>query len=416
MMTSQAFQKWGKPAFALRGRLRWVAFCLCLLAFVLACPALVRAAEEEAISAAQAAPCKGLKPYNNLDELLYQFYINLDSDCLFMMSTTELEKIWGITILDDERFKPINYYPLSETEFYFKPYKSEKDAFYVESIQPNDYTHIFRLRATKEYLEKKQFFFYGGKMPKLLPEYIPSEHSTLPPCNLQDFDITVYHKCSAPGWYSSTNHRKIVLASPYEIIIANDHFNKRKNAYTGPKKESGPLIAPANVPCRGLKPINSLHDLLYRFYINLDSDCLFKMTTEDIEKVWDIKILDVRRQPSSLFYSLRESSSFYTKPYESEKDAFFVEMREFHDNNYFTVYFTKEFSSKYGPFFSDELFDYIRFKARLHPLLPEAEFIRSPSPMNNFYWNSSDRKRFIWFPVFNNRITRIEMLVSAAAE
>lgn len=36
------------------------------------------------------APCKELKPYNNIEELLYQFYINKDSDCLFNMSAAEL--------------------------------------------------------------------------------------------------------------------------------------------------------------------------------------------------------------------------------------------------------------------------------------------------------------------------------------
>lgn len=36
-------------------------------------------------AAAEGKMCTNLKEIHNLDELLYQFYINLDSDCLFTM-------------------------------------------------------------------------------------------------------------------------------------------------------------------------------------------------------------------------------------------------------------------------------------------------------------------------------------------
>ena len=47
--------------------------------------------------------CKELKPFNNLDELLYQFYVNLVSDCLFDMPVEELQTIWHIQIFARER-------------------------------------------------------------------------------------------------------------------------------------------------------------------------------------------------------------------------------------------------------------------------------------------------------------------------
>ena len=75
-----------------------------MVCLILAAPANVFA--EEGVVAdpkAATAPCKGLKPYNNLDELLYQFYINLDSDCLFKMPVAELEKTWDIKILSRDR-------------------------------------------------------------------------------------------------------------------------------------------------------------------------------------------------------------------------------------------------------------------------------------------------------------------------
>jgi len=96
---------------------------------------------EESLPAAtdpRTAPCKGLKPYNNLDELLYQFYINLDSDCLFEMSVEELEKIWGVKILYLKRLQlgqPPTPTELRESsDFENRPYETEKDAFFFGSL------------------------------------------------------------------------------------------------------------------------------------------------------------------------------------------------------------------------------------------------------------------------------------------
>lgn len=89
---------------------------------------VVEAVEEKLPAAAepQTAPCKGLKPYNNLDELLYQFYINLDSECLFEMKVEDLEKAWGVKILNDDNLSNGDY---SRTDFIDKPYRTEKMLF-----------------------------------------------------------------------------------------------------------------------------------------------------------------------------------------------------------------------------------------------------------------------------------------------
>jgi hypothetical protein len=42
------------------------------------------------------AMCRGLKPFNNLDELVHQIYINLNDDCLFKMNPKKLAEIWHI--------------------------------------------------------------------------------------------------------------------------------------------------------------------------------------------------------------------------------------------------------------------------------------------------------------------------------
>ena len=123
--------------------------------------------------------CRGLGPFNNLDELLYQFYINLDSDCLFYMPVGELEKIWGIKILSEERAKyGAEYSKVRDSaDFYFKPYESEKDSFYLE-VWPNRYDptkNVFSIQITREYYERTRTLFYDAKFPRTLPEPIEEQ-------------------------------------------------------------------------------------------------------------------------------------------------------------------------------------------------------------------------------------------------
>ena len=157
-----------------------VAFGMLLVAMLLICspsPELQAEEADSATSSEASAPCKGLKPYNNLDELLYQFYINLDSDCLFSLPVAELEKIWDNKILSSERAESKQYSKLRmSSEFEYKPYESEKDAFYVEIIQgrvaPRNgfYPHTFEIKITKEYLEKYGSLFPDRNYPRLLPK------------------------------------------------------------------------------------------------------------------------------------------------------------------------------------------------------------------------------------------------------
>ena len=125
---------------------------------------------DQSIPEPESTPCKELKPFNDLDELLYQFYVNLDSDCLFEMPVEELEKIWDIKIFASERAQETGQFRESE-EFANKPYKNEKDAFYIRMSQgkwtkKND----FYIDITNEYFEKNATLFPDDNYPKLLPE------------------------------------------------------------------------------------------------------------------------------------------------------------------------------------------------------------------------------------------------------
>ena len=132
-------------------------------------------ASAAAAEKAKNAPCRGLKPYNNLDELLYQFYINFDSDCLFTMPQEELEKIWETKFFNADLAEqdPDYRQRLKDEGYSFssQPYESEKDAFYilVSNKQNPDKTTSFFIRATKNYLGKNETIFLGGRLPGLLP-------------------------------------------------------------------------------------------------------------------------------------------------------------------------------------------------------------------------------------------------------
>lgn len=47
----------------------------------------------------QSTVCIGLKSFKNMEELVYQIYTNLDTDCLFKMEPRELADIWQIPII-----------------------------------------------------------------------------------------------------------------------------------------------------------------------------------------------------------------------------------------------------------------------------------------------------------------------------
>jgi len=313
---------------------RPVAFGMLLLgAMLLICsPSSVLRADEtvSATSSEDSTPCKGLKPYNNLDELLYQFYINLENDCLFEMPTSELEKIWGIKILDEERAKPKNYYPLSETEFFNKPYRTEKDAFYIELTRNErnglnrEYQAVnrFKLKITKEYAAKHGSLLHNEKLPRLLPFPNYELYSTkYPPCVFPDYDGIIKGEthipvCITSAWSSRNKERIIKINNSSEILIAR-YFNsqEKKNVENKSGKPSGNTLAAAeNVPCRGLKPPNNVDEMLYQFYINLDSDCLFKMTVQELEKIWGLEIYTSDQDRFSFLLT--------NKFYKSKKDFF----------------------------------------------------------------------------------------------
>lgn len=173
--------------------------------------------------------CQNFKKINDVDDLLYQMYRNLDSDCLFKMPVEELSAIWGIPIFD----------------FYDKTFEQKQelrkqiDRWEAEYLIPT----LFVNKELFLYNEKKSVYFtvHGnfalqflksktkydgslaeGKFPYLLPKpnsqtYIERSNmifsSSLRPDNSE------YSRNTRYIWYNSSNHRK----KPYLWIETDDN-------------------------------------------------------------------------------------------------------------------------------------------------------------------------------------------------
>jgi len=190
----------------------------------------IAVAEENPAAAGdpKTAPCQGLKPFNNLDELLYQFYINFDSECLFEMPVEELEKVWGIKILFGDRAKPGKFSQIRDTaDFLYKPYASEKDAFYVEigrtykGIRGN-----IIIRITDEYYKRHVTLFPDGSYPKLVPGPLvgtsPRAYNLTLPDNLPHPKLRgiYWFEIDSYCWFSSDKKRQICLEGYDNAVTA----------------------------------------------------------------------------------------------------------------------------------------------------------------------------------------------------
>lgn len=177
-------------------------------------------------SMAEENTCTGLKKINNLDELLYQIYTNLDSDCLFTMPLAELEKAWGIKIISEERRQPgQKLFEIRESiDFGGKPYHAETDAFYVEAYHRVNGPREFSIRITETYYKMHATLFPEGNFPKLLPEPIekqvisPPSYSPGPEGSLPRYPQNSGRYSREYDYYwLNTNRTRMILISPGPI-------------------------------------------------------------------------------------------------------------------------------------------------------------------------------------------------------
>ncbi len=77
-------------------------------------------------------------------------------------------------------------------------------------------------------------------------------------------------------------------------------------------KADSSLLIPEN--CLQLKEPKRTEDLLYQFYQNKDTDCLFKISTDALQRIWKIPVLDFR-QSSKKIWEREENQSNYLEAY-----------------------------------------------------------------------------------------------------
>lgn len=171
----------------------------------------------EASTMTKTNQCVNLHRVTDIDDLLKQMHDNINSQCLFEMPTSELERIWGIRIFDFTEFDSQNVNQLSEQspEQYkvfnnkfnklidiVNQHHTQHTAIYLKkytngNFEPNEKNNPniirFEIYTTSAYqkLHSKYTWFAGsvdlGQFPKHLPppdkkiEPFSSPEHPLPP-------------------------------------------------------------------------------------------------------------------------------------------------------------------------------------------------------------------------------------------
>ena len=194
-------------------------------------------------SIAQDNMCRNLQRVNNLDEMLYQFYSNLDSDCLFTMPLADLEEAWGIKILSLERLQPgQELFELANSiDFEGKPYHSEIDAFYVQAFSSGNKTVGFSIFITTSYDQAHSTLFPDGNFPRLIPEpsqkllmathhvdLYSGEELSRPPQNPGVYSSEIYYY-----WLNTDKTRMISISPGLDRSVKSIHiFNENRLTLT----------------------------------------------------------------------------------------------------------------------------------------------------------------------------------------
>lgn len=120
-------------------------------------------------------PCKNLGKVHNIDDWLYQVYSNIDSQCLFEMPVSELEKIWGLPVIDWTASVSAD---LEEVRFAQNRARMDKaETFYIfKQMDGGDGLGkiSFQIVASDKYYEKNQHSYGGSLGAGLLPTQLPS--------------------------------------------------------------------------------------------------------------------------------------------------------------------------------------------------------------------------------------------------
>lgn len=156
--------------------------------------------------------CNNLHKVKDIDDLLLQFYSNIDNQCLFDMPTQELEKIWGIRVLDYIATSPEKRGALrGNLNREVQKIRANGKGLFVKKVDFEHGVVAFDINLTNKYLEENEGWGGSvgkGKFPELLPP--PQRVNDLYEDTLEDMYIpgskpiapkgTVYEKYSKYYW------------------------------------------------------------------------------------------------------------------------------------------------------------------------------------------------------------------------
>lgn len=126
-----------------------------------------------ACQAKTSEPCKNLGKVNNIDDWLYQVHSNINSQCLFEMPVSELERIWGLPIID--KTVP-NTLGDKQVAINMKRMAEAKTFYIIKKYYTNNHKQIvFQIAPSQTYWQQNHHTFGGsfleGVFPKRLPQF-----------------------------------------------------------------------------------------------------------------------------------------------------------------------------------------------------------------------------------------------------
>lgn len=152
--------------------------------------------------------CQNLHKVEDVDDLLKQFYDNIDSHCLFEMDTKELERIWGIRVFD--------FYDL-QSQFWKNVEEHSKTGEGIFVLKRNLAKGVvLEIMYTEQYYKQNNSNWGGslglGQFPKYLPQpdkisalpFEVSVHPALPEHDKLYIKDSAYNSYSFYWWFNKT--------------------------------------------------------------------------------------------------------------------------------------------------------------------------------------------------------------------
>lgn len=122
-------------------------------------------------------PCDNLKEVTSQDDLLKQIYETaLNSNCLDSISSTKLQEIWRIPVIESSNMKEFRA-KIKQNEYSINETLRSRIGVYVDIIKTKIWDPIYIIRPTDEYMKKYKTLF-PDELPQSLPKVTKQKDPT----------------------------------------------------------------------------------------------------------------------------------------------------------------------------------------------------------------------------------------------